>query len=177
MMAAGEEKIVAERIHAILSNPPKQDAPARTAAPAVDLTGQWDVQIEYAANTSNHTLHVKQAGNRIEGTHQGDFVSRDLAGTIDGNTVQISQFVYRAARRCLELPLQRAPPRRTSMSGTLDMGEYLTAKWSAQEARLSAGLAARTGSGFGHRDRARTRVQEPDRNPSAALQRWVSVMR
>ena len=28
MMAAGEEKIVAERIHAALSNPPRQDAPA-----------------------------------------------------------------------------------------------------------------------------------------------------
>src|SRR2546426_1523594 len=33
MMAAGEEKIVAQRIHALLSNPPKRDAPARTAAP------------------------------------------------------------------------------------------------------------------------------------------------
>ena len=29
-----------------------QDAPARTAAPAVDVTGRWDVHIEYAANTS-----------------------------------------------------------------------------------------------------------------------------
>src|SRR6185436_13058670 len=90
MMAAGEEKIVADRIHAILANPPKQDAPARTAAPAVDVTGQWDVHIEYAANTSDHTLHLKQVDNRIEGTHQGDFVSRDLAGTIDGNSVQMS---------------------------------------------------------------------------------------
>ena len=51
----------------------------------MDVTGRWDVRIEYAANTSSHTLHLKQQGNRIEGTHQGDFVSRDLAGTIDGN--------------------------------------------------------------------------------------------
>jgi hypothetical protein len=56
----------------------------------VDVTGRWDVHIKYAANTSNHTLHLKQVDNRIEGTHQGDFISRDLVGTIDGNTVQIS---------------------------------------------------------------------------------------
>ena len=107
MMAAGEEKIVAERIHAILSNPPKQDAPARTAAPAADVTGQWDVRIEYAANTSTPYAACEAGGQSLEGTHQGDFVSRDLAGTIDGNSVQIVQLVHRAARRRLELPLQR----------------------------------------------------------------------
>ena len=92
-MAAGDEKIVAERLHATLSNPP---APTRlaaappAAAPVADLSGQWDVRIEYLASTSTHTLHLRQTGSRIEGTHQGDFVSRDLSGTIDGNRVQLS---------------------------------------------------------------------------------------
>ena len=131
MMAAGEEKIVAERIHAILSNPPKQDAPARTAAPAVDLTGQWDVRIEYAASTSSHTLHVKQVGNRLEGTHQGDFVSRDLAGTIDGNNVQLGSSVTERHGDALSFRFNGTATA-DAMSGTLDMGEYLTAKWSAK---------------------------------------------
>jgi uncharacterized pyridoxal phosphate-dependent enzyme len=131
MMAAGEEKIVADRIHAILSNPPKQDAPARTAAPAVDLTGQWDVHIEYAANTSNHTLHLKQVDNRIEGTHQGDFVSRDLAGTIDGNSVQISSSYTERHGDALSFRFIGTTAA-DGMSGTLDMGEYLMAKWSAR---------------------------------------------
>jgi len=131
MMAAGEEKIVAERIHAILSNPPKQDAPARTAAPAVDLTGQWDVHIEYLANTSNHTLHLKQTGNRLEGTHQGDFVSRDLAGTIDGSNVQVSSSVTERHGDALSFRFTGTASGET-MSGTLDMGEYLMAKWSAK---------------------------------------------
>ena len=131
MMAAGEEKIVADRIHALLSNPPKQDAPARTAAPAVDLTGQWDVQIEYAANSSSHTLHLKQAGNRIEGTHQGDFVARDLAGTIDGNVVQISSSYTERHGDALSFRFNGTTAA-DGMSGTLDMGEYLTAKWSAK---------------------------------------------
>jgi L-seryl-tRNA(Ser) seleniumtransferase len=33
---------------------------------------------------------LKQQGNRLEGSHQGDFVSRDLSGSIDGDNVQIS---------------------------------------------------------------------------------------
>ena len=131
MMAAGEEKIVAERIHAILSNPPKQDAPAPTATPAVDLTGRWDVHIEYFANTSNHTLHVKQTGNRLEGTHQGDFVSRDLAGTIEGSAVQISSSYTERHGDALSFRFTGTAAADT-MSGTLDMGEYLTAKWTAK---------------------------------------------
>ena len=131
MMAAGEEKIVAERIRAILSNPPKQDTPARTAAPAVDLTGQWDVHIEYTANTSTHTLHVKQVGNRIEGTHQGDFVSRDLAGTIDGNSVQIASSYTERHGDALSFRF-KGTATADGMSGTLDMGEYLMARWSAR---------------------------------------------
>jgi uncharacterized pyridoxal phosphate-dependent enzyme len=132
MMAAGEEKIVADRIRAILLNPPKEDAPARAAAPAVDVTGQWDVQIEYLANTSTHTLHLKQAGNRIEGSHQGDFVSRDLSGTIEGNAVQISSSYTERHGDALSFRFTGSAAGE-SMSGTLDMGEYLTAKWSASK--------------------------------------------
>ena len=131
MMSAGEEKIVAERIHAILSNPPKQAALSRTAAPAVDLTGRWDVHIEYAANSSNHTLHLKQVDNRIEGTHQGEFVSRDLVGTIDGNSVQISSSYTERHGDALSFRFN-GTAEADAMSGTLDMGEYLMAKWSAK---------------------------------------------
>ena len=131
MMAPGEEKIVAERIHAILSNPQKQDASTRTAAPAIDLTGRWDVRIEFAANTSSHTLHLRQVDNRIEGTHQGDFVSRDLAGTIDGNSVQISSSYTERHGDALSFRFNGAVAA-DGMSGTLDMGEYLMAKWSAK---------------------------------------------
>ena len=91
-MAAGDEKIVAERIYATLSTPPASAAAAAPPppAPAVDVSGQWDVRIEYVASAAAHTLHLRQVGNRVEGSHQGDFVSRDLSGTIDGNRVQFA---------------------------------------------------------------------------------------
>ena len=92
-MSPGDEKIVAERIHATLSNPPASIRIAPAAPPATprgDVSGRWNVRIEYLAGASTHTLHLRQAGNRIEGTHQGDFVSRDLTGTIDGDRVQLA---------------------------------------------------------------------------------------
>src|SRR5439155_11977243 len=71
-MASGEEKIVAEKIYAALSHAPRQTAPARATAPASDVRGQWDGQLEYLASPSTQTLHPTQSGNRLEGSHQGD---------------------------------------------------------------------------------------------------------
>src|SRR5258708_1606066 len=59
-MAAGDEKIVAQRIYATLSNPAasaRLTAPPAAAAPAGDLSGQGEVRIEYLAGASTHTLH------------------------------------------------------------------------------------------------------------------------
>ena len=132
-MAAGEEKIVAERIHSALAKAPRGTAPAPIAAPASDISGQWDVQIEYIASASHHTLHLKQTGNRLEGSHQGDFVSRDLAGTIDGGAVRMSSSYTERHGDALSFRFTGNIDGSAGdkMSGTLDMGEYLTAKWTA----------------------------------------------
>ncbi len=129
-MAAGDEKIVADRIYATLSNPPRQEATAPPAAPGADVTGQWVVQIEYLAGASTHRLHLKQTGSRVEGTHQGDFVSRDLSGTIDGNRVQLASNYTERNGDSLSFRFTGTIAG-DEMSGALDMGEYLTGKWRA----------------------------------------------
>ena len=130
-MAAGEETIVAEKIHAALSKAPRRAAPVTTSAPAADVTGQWDVHIDYIASVSTHTLHLKQTNGRIEGTHQGDFVSRDLSGTIDGTRVQLASSYTERHGDSLSFRFSGNLTGDT-MAGTLDMGEYLAAKWSAK---------------------------------------------
>ena len=130
-MAAGEDKIVGEKIYAALAKAPRHAAAARVAAPAADLSGQWEVQIQYLASASTHTLHLKQAGNRLEGSHQGDFVSRDLAGTIEGSAVQISSTYTERHGDALSFRFNGTVDR-DAMSGTLDMGEYLGANWTAK---------------------------------------------
>jgi L-seryl-tRNA(Ser) seleniumtransferase len=131
MMAPGEDKIVGDRIYQILS----QKRPARAipapAAPAGDLTGRWDVRIEYAAGGGVHTLHLKQDGNNIAGTHQGEYLARDMSGSIDGENVRLSSNVTEAHGDALSFKFS-GKLQGDSMSGVLDMGEYLTAKWSAK---------------------------------------------
>ena len=73
----------------LLTSRTLREPAAETRAPAADLTGRWDVRIEYAAGSSTHTLHLRQKGNEVDGTHQGDFVARDLSGTINGSDVSL----------------------------------------------------------------------------------------
>jgi L-seryl-tRNA(Ser) seleniumtransferase len=129
-MSAGEEKIVADRLYALLSNPSRQE-PEQMRAPAADLSGRWDVHIEYTAGKSDHTLHLRQQGNRVEGTHQGDFVSRDLTGTIEADSVQLtSTYTERHGDSLMFTFAGRMTG--NEIEGTLDMGEYLTGKWTAR---------------------------------------------
>jgi L-seryl-tRNA(Ser) seleniumtransferase len=130
-MAAGEEKIVAEKIYAALSKAPRQTTPTTAVPPVSDVSGQWDVRIEYLASASTHTLYLKQAGNLLEGSHQGDFVARDLAGTIEGNAVRISSSYTERHGDALSFRFT-GTVEGDAMSGTLDMGEYLAAKWNAR---------------------------------------------
>jgi len=130
MLSAGDEKIVAERLHGLLSNARPKPAVA-PAAPVADLTGRWDVDIEYAAGSSRHVLHLRQRGNDIDGSHQGNFVSRDLTGTIDGDTVRLRSAYGEEHGDALMFTFTGTVTG-DAMAGPLDMGEYLGATWRAQ---------------------------------------------
>ena len=130
MMEAGEEKIVADRLHALLSKRAAQPATPSPAAAVADLAGQWNVSIQFAAAKSTHTLLLTQRGNDLGGYHQGDFMTRDLTGTIDGDTVRIRSAYGEQHGDSVNLTFS-GKVAGDGMSGTLDMGEYLGATWSA----------------------------------------------
>jgi hypothetical protein len=111
------------------------------AAPAGDVTGRWDVQLAFAAGTSTHTLHVRQQGSQIAGTHQGDFVSRECFGSIAGADVSISSNVGEEHGAALSYKFTGKLDGDT-MLGDLDMGEYLKAKWTAKRHVFGRGGAA-----------------------------------
>jgi L-seryl-tRNA(Ser) seleniumtransferase len=141
MMAPGEDKIVGDRIFQILSEKRPAWKPAEPSKPSGDLTGRWDVRIQFSAGSSDHVLHVKQQGNQLQGTHQGDFVSRDLAGTISGDDVRISSNVGEVHGAALSYRFT-GKLSGDKMSGALDMGEYLGAKWTATRHAFGRGGAA-----------------------------------
>jgi len=131
MMLNGEEKIVADRLYATMTAPPKVEAAPSTAAPATDLSGRWNVRIDFLASSSEHVLHLKQQADTLEGTHQGDFLSRDLAGSIHGNEVRIASSVSERHGDSLQYEFTGTLTGE-ELSGTLSMGEYLGARFTAK---------------------------------------------
>jgi L-seryl-tRNA(Ser) seleniumtransferase len=130
MMMPDDVKVVADRIHEILAAKRPAWHPETPKTPVGDLTGRWDVHIQFAAGTSDHTFHVKQEGNQLTGTHQGDFVARDFSGSISGPDVRIASSVGEVHGAALSYTFS-GKVEGDKMSGALNMGEYLDARWSA----------------------------------------------
>ena len=131
MMGAGDEKIVANRLYEILSAKRAPKATPAVKPPAGDLTGTWKVDIQFAASKSTHTIDIAQQGNRLQGTHQAEFRARELSGSIDGDQVEFATRL--AASEGVNVGFRfTGKMSGDAMSGTLDMGEYLEATWTAR---------------------------------------------
>ncbi len=129
-MKAEDVKVVADRLYEVLSARRPAWKPETLSEPAGELTGRWDVKIQFAAGTGEHTLQIRQEGNRLTGTHQGDFTGRDLMGTISGSDVRISSSVGESHGAAISYHFT-GKLEGDSMSGDLDLGEYLSARWTA----------------------------------------------
>jgi L-seryl-tRNA(Ser) seleniumtransferase len=134
-LSAGEERIVADRLYSVLSTRRTAKMPEPPKQPVADLSGVWDLHVEYAASTGEHSLSLQQQDGRIRGVHRGEFVARDLAGAIDGDTVEFrSSLPEEAIGNALNFTFT-GKIKGATMSGDLDMGEYLSARWSAKRHR------------------------------------------
>jgi L-seryl-tRNA(Ser) seleniumtransferase len=142
MMAEENVKVVADRIHALLSNPPKfpDPAPATTAAPA-PVAGQWDVRIEFTRGTVTHTVVLEQDAGRLTGTHFGEFDKGDLTGTVAGNAIRFNSGLQGLGRR-VTFGFSGAAEN-GKMSGTVDLGEYGAGKWTAERHPYRGGRGGR----------------------------------
>lgn len=131
MMMPGDEKVVADRLYAVLSAKHQLKARETPKPPAGTLSGRWEVEIQYAASKSTHTLHINQTEGRLAGSHHGDFIERDLMGTISGEAVRFASNQTERHGDALTYRFSGTLSGDT-MSGTLDMGEYLKATWIAK---------------------------------------------
>ncbi len=131
-MQPGNEKIVAERIYDILSRKRSQKTTSMTA-PSSSLGGHWNVSVEFFNSKSQHTLLLEQDGNWIQGTHQSDFSVQEVMGMIEGDQVKL--------RSNLRIPgsavtyLFSGTVSGEAISGSIYLGEYLSAKFTAQRSK------------------------------------------
>jgi D-glucosaminate-6-phosphate ammonia-lyase len=128
-MQPGEDKIVADRLHSVLSRT-REPRPAELPAPAANLNGRWDVEVEFFSSRSQHTWHVEQDGNWIQGSHKGDFSVRDMMGMIEGDQVTLRS-VARSPGDSITFIFSGKLSDGT-ISGSIHLGEYLTATFTAR---------------------------------------------
>ncbi|MEO8583540.1 MAG: aminotransferase class V-fold PLP-dependent enzyme [Flavitalea sp.] len=123
-MQMGEDKLVADRLLPILS----EKRPARTTtmkAPVANIAGHWDMLIRFFSSSTHHAVTIEQDGNWINGSHQTNYVTLDLAGTIEGDVVKLTS-LYKIPGDNITYIFSGVLDGE-SMSGSIYMGEYRTA--------------------------------------------------
>jgi D-glucosaminate-6-phosphate ammonia-lyase len=125
--------LVARRLTEIFRSASKDNLKS-PAAPATDLTGTWEVDLEFSSGKTRHALTFDPPGGkgaRLRGTHMGQTARSRFRGSMDGQQVLIQS----------QLPLEgmRVTYRFTgkvqgdTMSGDLSLGEFGTGRFSARK--------------------------------------------
>lgn len=125
----GEEKIIAERVYEIFSNPPQVSKPGEQAR--YNLSGIWDLEMDFGADKVMQTLNFEQKGNDFVGTHFAGMGSRDLAGSMHGSDILMrSSYTLEGVR--INYTFTGTASSDALMSGDVSLSEYGKAKWSAK---------------------------------------------
>lgn len=128
-MQAGEEKIVAERVYAIFSQK-RNLKPETMKGPAADLSGKWDVNVQFYSSSSMHSFNLIQDGNWLSGTYQADFQSGNVIGTIEGNEIKIQCSMRIVGDHLTYLFSGKIDA--DTISGDIHLGEYRNAGFTAK---------------------------------------------
>lgn len=130
MMMPGDAQIVAARLSAALSHPPKFANPPVPAGSPASVAGQWTLELRFSRGSAQHELILEQNGNDLLGTHQGEFVSGDLTGSVHAAEVQ-----FHSNQRIQGQELSytfTGTVEGGKMAGKVNLGEYGAAEWTAE---------------------------------------------
>jgi D-glucosaminate-6-phosphate ammonia-lyase len=129
MMMPGDDRVVAPRVRELLSKASPHPKPAAQGSAAA-VSGQWDVEIAYTRDHAVHTLSLEQKGDKVTGSHRGEFLSGDVRGTVEGAKLRCrSSHHYEGTS--IGYTFAGAVDGDT-MRGTVDVGEYGVAPFTAR---------------------------------------------
>jgi len=138
MMQPGDEKVVGQRLHELLAKAAGTKLQTDSRPPASQVAGEWAVSIEFTASRATHVLYLQQNGSDITGSHEGDFLTRDLRGSLHGNEVKMTSSIGEQHGAAVTYTFS-GTVRDGKMSGDLDLGEYRSARWTAQPRKMEFG--------------------------------------
>jgi uncharacterized pyridoxal phosphate-dependent enzyme len=129
MMMPGDAQIVADAIFATLSHPPKFSAPEIPQGAPANVGGIWNVQMKYLCGEGSQRFLLEQQEGAVTGVHQGEHYNGNLTGKVQAQQVSFRS-VMPVGGNEIEYAFSGAV-KGDSMSGTVALGEYGNAQWSA----------------------------------------------
>ena len=91
---------------------------------------RWSITITFVAGTGNHTAIFEQEGEKLTGVYKGEFKEGNLSGKILGNTIDFTGYIKHEATSVSFHYTGTIDG--NVMKGTVDMGEYWSATWTAK---------------------------------------------
>ena len=129
MLMPGDEKIIATKLHGLLTAPPAMPSTPAQLAPVTSVAGQWDLHLDFGRGSAVHALVLEQDGNKLLGTHRGEFDGGNLTGTISGNQLRFRSNIATIGSR-LSFDFT-ATIEAGQLKGTVNLGEYGQANFTA----------------------------------------------
>ena len=129
MMAPGEDKIVADVIYEGLTHPGHYENPVIPQGAPVQIAGNWTVEIKYIRGTGVQHFTLQQQGDQLTGTQAGEIYKAELKGIAHADHIELTSE--------MEVPGNaiswtfRGVVSGNNASGTVHMGEYGDATWTA----------------------------------------------
>jgi uncharacterized pyridoxal phosphate-dependent enzyme len=129
MMQPGDHKIAADALYAVLTRPPKFEAPVRPQGEPSAIAGNWEVHMQYALGEATHRVTLVQSGNALSGYHEGETVGGAVRGAIHGNQAEFrSHHPIQGTGLSYDFT---GTVNGNVMSGEVNLGEYGNARWTA----------------------------------------------
>ena len=129
-MKPDDYTIVAHRLAEVFRSAPKPKPKAAIKPPAGDVSGRWDVSVQFTRGSAQHLLFLETEGGAIAGTHVGTVKRGSLKGSIDGDHVMFSSVLpFEGARLGYDF---QGTLKGDVIEGEIDLGEYPKAKFTAR---------------------------------------------
>lgn len=129
-MRPGNAKVVADRLYEVLSQK-REPISDEMVSPSEDISGHWEVDVAYFTSNSGHKFFLEQDGNWISGSHTSEYASQDIIGMIEGDEV-VLRSNFRIPGNGISFWFI-GKISNGELSGSVFLGEYLTAKFAAKK--------------------------------------------
>ncbi len=131
MMGPGEDRIVADAIYEALTRPGHYENPVIPQGAPVQLAGNWAVEILYTRGVGRQQFILQQSGDQLTGQQVGELYSGKMSGVVHEDHVELASNMAVPGNT---IPWTfRGVVSGNSIKGTVSMGEYGNAVWSAMK--------------------------------------------